>query len=101
MPTSSTTLFCLYKALFNEPINNFFRTIQTLLESNLLLNQTLAERGIIPSSPTSFQSSYQNQYCLNNPCYTPTEFGLYGVCIGIAGIFIAVFVVSRLTSATL
>ena len=64
------------------------------METNLMLNQTLAERGIVPTSPTSYQSSYQNQYCLNHPCYTPTEFGLYGVCIGIAGIFIAVFVVS-------
>jgi hypothetical protein len=74
----------------------FFRMIQALMDQNVLLNQTLQDRGLAPATATAYPSSAQNQYCLNNPCYTPTEFGLYGVCIGIAGIFIAIFVVRKM-----
>ena len=73
------------------------RMIQNLMETNIILNQTLLERGTGPVSTTSYSASSQNNYCLTHSCYTPTEFALYGVCIGVAGIFIAVFVVNELT----
>ena len=79
----------------NNKIKFFYRTIQALLEANRLLNQTLIDQGVPPVSPNSRSASQLNNHCLTNACYTPTEFALYGVCIGIAGIFIAVFVVSK------
>ena len=69
------------------------RTIQSLMEENLRLNQSLLQRGITPAPPVSRLSSQQNAYCLTNSCYTPTEFALYGVCIFIGSIFVAVFLV--------
>lgn len=72
---------------------NKIGTIQGLLEENQRLNQTLLTRGITPSPPVSRSSSTQNQYCVTNSCYTPTEFALYGICICIASVFIAIFLV--------
>ena len=38
--------------------------------------------------------SLQNQYCMQNDCYTPTEFALFGIGICIAGILIGVVVLA-------
>ena len=51
----------------------------------------------IPSSTRSNRgkaSSLQNQYCMQNDCYTPTEFALFGIGICIAGILIGVIVLA-------
>ena len=71
------------------------RTIQNLLEENQRLNQTLLQRGITTPPPVSRSATMQNQYCLTNSCYTPTEFALYGICIFIGSVFLAVFAVSQ------
>ena len=51
----------------------------------------------IPSSTRTNRgkaSSLQNQYCMQNDCYTPTEFALFGIGICIAGILIGVIVLA-------
>jgi hypothetical protein len=63
------------------------------MEENERLNQTLLQRGITPAPPVSRLASQQNSYCMTNSCYTPTEFALYGICIFIGSIFVAIFLV--------
>merc|ERR1739844_556932 len=72
-------------------------TIQQLMEENLKLNASLRGLQFIPSSTRNNRgkaSSLQNQYCMQNDCYTPTEFALFGIGICIAGILIGVIVLA-------
>lgn len=75
---------------------NKVNTIQQLLEENLKLNASLRGLQFIPSTRTNRgkASSLQNQYCMQNDCYTPTEFALFGIGICIAGILIGVIVLA-------
>ncbi len=72
------------------------KTIQTIMEENLRLNETIRRQGIHRYADTSNRgpASLQNQYCLINNCYTPTEFALFIVGICILGILIGVVVLS-------
>ena len=68
---------------------NRIRTIQALMESNIRLNQTLHELGITLSPPTpNYPAGLTNQYCLTSRCYTPTEFGFFGVGVCVLGMMI-------------
>ena len=67
---------------------NKIRTIQALMESNIRLNNTLHELGInlAPSTGPNYQAGLTNEYCLTSRCYTPTEFGFFGVGVCVLGI---------------
>lgn len=69
-------------------------TIQKLMEQNLQLNRTLTINGLAPPTPKSTKS-LQNRYCLSeeNKCYTPMEFGLFGVGICVLGILLGIVAV--------
>jgi len=74
---------------------NQVNTIQQLLEENLKLNSSLRGLQYIPSTRQRAKAgSLQNQYCMQNDCYTPTEFALFGIGICIAGILIGVVVLA-------
>ena len=74
---------------------NQVNTIQQLLEENLKLNSSLRGLQYIPSTRQRAKAgSLQNQYCMQNDCYTPTEFALFGIGICIAGILIGVIVLA-------
>ncbi len=81
--------------LESDKTNNI-RTIQTLMEEKMRLNETIQRHGMYKYSATTNRgpASLQNQYCLINNCYTPTEFALFGVGICILGILIGVVVLS-------
>ena len=72
------------------------RTIQRLMERNIRLNTTLHELGITMSpaghitSQKNYQSGLTNEYCLTSKCYTPTEFGFFGVGVCVLGIIIGI-----------
>ena len=71
-------------------INPYFLTVFLTIPFNKL-------SCFIPSSTRSNRgkaSSLQNQYCMQNDCYTPTEFALFGIGICIAGILIGVIVLA-------
>ena len=72
------------------------RTIQRLMERNVRLNNTLHELGITMSpqghiTQPNYQSGLTNEYCLTSKCYTPTEFGFFGVGVCVLGIIIGKF----------
>ena len=69
---------------------NKIRTIQDLMERNIRLNTTLHEFGITlsPQPRPNYSAGLTNQYCLTSRCYTPTEFGFFGVGVCILGIII-------------
>ena len=69
------------------------RTIQRLMEKNIRLNHTLFELGVSGSpegrlTQPNYQSGLTNEYCLTSKCYTPTEFGFFGVGVCILGIIV-------------
>ena len=69
------------------------RTIQRLMEKNIRLNHTLFELGVSVSpegrlTQPNYQSGLTNEYCLTSKCYTPTEFGFFGVGVCVLGIIV-------------
>lgn len=74
---------------------NKINTIRNLMEQTYVMNQTLKEMGWAPELQTSkWQGATSNPYCQTSRCYTPTEFGLFGVGICILGIMIGVVAVA-------
>lgn len=74
---------------------NKINTIKGLMEKTYLMNQTLTEMGWKPKSlKQGLRASNSNPYCQTSRCYTPTEFGLFGVGICILGIMIGVVAVA-------
>ena len=70
------------------------RTIQKLMEQNVLLNQSLVGAGVQLPSKHNLPEQLTNSYCLTSRCYTPTEFALFGVGICILGIMIGIVAVA-------
>lgn len=70
------------------------RTIQKLMEENVLLNRSLSAAGVRIPEKTSLPEHLTNSYCMTSRCYTPTEFGLFGVGICILGIMIGIVAVA-------
>ena len=70
------------------------RTIQKLMEENVLLNRSLSAAGVRIPEKKAMPEHLTNSYCLTSRCYTPTEFGLFGVGICILGIMIGIVAVA-------
>ena len=73
------------------------RTIQRLMEKNIRLNHTLFELGVSVSpegrlTQPNYQSGLTNEYCLTSKCYTPTEFGFFGVGVCVLGIIVGMYI---------
>ena len=70
------------------------RTIQKLMEENVLLNRSLAIAGVQIPERKALPEQLTNNYCMTSRCYTPTEFGLFGVGICILGIMVGIVAVA-------
>ena len=70
------------------------RTIQQLMEKNVILNRSLAAAGVRIPEKKALPEHLTNNYCMTSRCYTPTEFGLFGVGICILGIMIGIVAVA-------
>ena len=70
------------------------RTIQKLMEENVMLNRSLARAGVRIPEKKALPEQLTNNYCMTSRCYTPTEFGLFGVGICILGIMVGIVAVA-------
>ena len=70
------------------------RTIQQLMEKNVILNRSLAAAGVRIPEKKAMPEHLTNNYCMTSRCYTPTEFGLFGVGICILGIMVGIVAVA-------
>jgi len=68
--------------------------IQNLIEEREELKRQIVRVGVVPEAPTHEPRNGGNLFCLNNRCYTPTEFALFGVGAIVLGIMIGVVGIS-------
>ena len=59
-----------------------------------MLNRSLARAGVRIPEKKALPEQLTNNYCMTSRCYTPTEFGLFGVGICILGIMVGIVAVA-------
>ena len=64
------------------------------MEKNVILNRSLAAAGVRIPEKKAMPEHLTNSYCMTSRCYTPTEFGLFGVGICILGIMVGIVAVA-------
>eukprot|EP00092_Neocalanus_flemingeri_P014716 GFUD01015879.1.p1 GENE.GFUD01015879.1~~GFUD01015879.1.p1 ORF type:complete len:459 (-),score=122.68 GFUD01015879.1:353-1729(-) len=67
--------------------------IQDLIEQRNNLQKTLTMHGLTTPSPQS-EKQEGSSYCSKNKCYTPTEFGMFGIGAVVMGIMLGVIGIS-------
>jgi len=68
--------------------------IQNLIEEREELKRQIVLHGVVTEPPQKQPRNGGNLFCLNNRCYTPTEFALFGVGAIVLGIMIGVVGIS-------